>query len=547
MNSILIVNKADELTKEEESYFQEAKRIVKIDDNSKKGGNKKAIVITILVLSLLGLMFCTGFALLNITSDKILKNVFILGLDVSELTQDEAKKELTEYVAERLTTDIILKHNEELYTFVPQELQFKYNIEEVVQDAYLIGRKGNIFENNFTILNHYLKTTDLKPEASINQELLNEYEPKLNEKFEDGIKQPQYNLDESKLTIIPGSDGVTVDQIALNKAIFDKLLSDKYNTDPIEIPVINDKCEEINVEAAHNTIYKEATDASYTKEPYSITAASNGLDFAISIEEAKALITGDKSEYEIPLKTLYPNVSNDDIGVDAFPDLLASYSTNYSSSGSSRSNNIALATSKINGTVLMPGETFSYNGTVGRRTKQAGFQEAGAYSNGQVVNEVGGGICQVSSTLYNAVLRSNLEVVDRHNHMFQVSYVPIGTDATVSWGAPDFQFKNNRNYAIKIVASTSGKNVYINIYGLRQEEDCEVEIQSYRTGTIAFRTTYTTDSSLEKGQTKVVQGGSNGATSVTYKILKRNGEVVSKELISSDTYSPHNKVVARGV
>ncbi|MGD7407579.1 VanW family protein, partial [Ralstonia pseudosolanacearum] len=186
---------------------------------------------------------------------------------------------------------------------------------------------------------------------------------------------------------------------------------------------------------------------SFTKDPYSITAAANGIDFAISLDEAKSIITGDKKEYEIPLKVLRPTVSNDDLGIDAFPDELASYSTNYSSSGASRSNNIALATSKINGTVLMPGETFSYNGIVGRRTKEAGFQEAGAYSNGQVVNEVGGGICQVSSTLYNAVLRSNLEVTDRHNHMFQVNYCPIGTDATVSWGAPDFKFKNNRNYA----------------------------------------------------------------------------------------------------
>lgn len=546
MNPILVVNKVDELTKEEESYFEEAKRIVKIDDNGKKGNNKKIGIIALIVLFLFVLLFCTGFALLNIASDKIQKNVFILGLDVSNLTQEEAKQELTQYLSERLLTDVILKHNEEVYTFVPQELQFNYDVDLVVKEAYLIGRKGNVFENNFAILNQYLKKINLKPNVSINQELLKEYEPKLNEKFEDGIKQPQYNMEELKLIIIPGKDGVTVDSDELKSEIYNKMLLDNYNTDPINIPVINGKCDSINVEAAYNTIYKEPVDASYTKEPYSITAATNGIDFAVSLEEAKSMITGDKTEYEIPLKILYPKVSNDDLGVDAFPDLLASYSTNYSSSGASRSNNIALATSKINGTVLMPGESFSYNGTVGRRTKQAGFQEAGAYANGQVVNEVGGGICQVSSTLYNAVLRSNLEVTDRHNHMFQVDYVPIGTDATVSWGAPDFKFKNNRNYAIKIVATTSGKNVNINIYGLRQEDDCEVEVQSYRTGTVAFKTTYTTDSSLESGQTKVIQGGSNGATSVTYKILKRNGEVVSKDLVSSDTYSPHNKIVARG-
>ena len=134
----------------------------------------------------------------------------------------------------------------------------------------------------------------------------------------------------------------------------------------------------------------------------------------------------------------------------------------------------------------MPGEEFSYNQSVGRRTTSAGFREAGAYSGGKVVNSVGGGICQVSSTLYNVVLRANLEVTDRSNHMFAVGYVPIGTDATVSWGAPDFKFKNNRTYPIKIVASTSKRNVYIKIMGLKEENDYEVQIISYRTVTDEF-------------------------------------------------------------
>ncbi|MBR2708650.1 MAG: VanW family protein [Clostridia bacterium] len=547
MNSILVVNKGDELTKEEESYFEDAKRIVKSDNFSPKKSKKKKVgIITLIVFLLLALLFCTIFALINIGSNKIQKNIFIMGLDVSDLTQEEAKKELSEYLSDRITTDIILKHNEELYTFVPSEMQFNYDINSVIEDAYTIGRNGNIFENNFEILNQYFKETKLLPKVSINQELLKEYEPKLNENFQDGIKQPQYNMNDNKLIITAGQDGVTVDSETLKNRIFNKMLLENYNTDPIDVPVISGKCEPVNVEAAHNTIYKEPVNASFTKDPYSITAAANGIDFAISLDEAKSIITGDKKEYEIPLKVLRPTVSNDDLGIDAFPDELASYSTNYSSSGASRSNNIALATSKINGTVLMPGETFSYNGIVGRRTKEAGFQEAGAYSNGQVVNEVGGGICQVSSTLYNAVLRSNLEVTDRHNHMFQVNYCPIGTDATVSWGAPDFKFKNNRNYAIKIVAETAGKNVNISIYGLRQENDYEVEIESYRTGTVGFKTTYTTDSSLASGATKVIQGGSNGSTSITYKILKKDGEVISKDVISQDTYSPHNKIVARG-
>src|SRR5699024_5421018 len=111
----------------------------------------------------------------------------------------------------------------------------------------------------------------------------------------------------------------------------------------------------------------------------------------------------------------------------------------------------------------------------------AGFKTATVYSNGQVTTDYGGGICQVSSTLYNAVLRANLEITNRVNHTFTVGYVPIGLDATVSWGAPDFKFKNSRSYPIKLVATTQGKRLSISIYGLKEEVEYEVELVSYKT------------------------------------------------------------------
>ena len=192
------------------------------------------------------------------------------------------------------------------------------------------------------------------------------------------------------------------------------------------------------------------------------------------------------------------------------------------------------------------GEEFSFNGTVGKRTAANGFKTATVYSNGQVTTDYGGGICQVSSTLYNSVLRANLEITNRTNHTFTVGYVPIGLDATVSWGSPDFKFKNSRNYPIKIVATTANKKLTISVYGLKEDVEYEVELISYKTGTVPYSTVYTTDSSLGKGKTKVVQSGSNGATSVAYKILKLNGKEVSRTLLSKDTYSPHNQIIARG-
>ena len=239
-------------------------------------------------------------------------------------------------------------------------------------------------------------------------------------------------------------------------------------------------------------------------------------------------------------------MTTNDIGPEAFPDLLGSYSTTYSTRNANRSTNIRLASQKVNGTVIMPGEVFSYNTTVGKRTAASGFKSAAVYAGGEVTTGIGGGICQVSSTLYNAVLLSNLEIVERSNHGFNPGYVPAGRDATVSWGGPDFKFKNNRTYPVKIICSGTGGTINFKIFGLLEENEYEVEIQSYITKYISYRTITKNDSSLAKGQTKVLQNGSNGCKSVAYRILKQNGEVVSKTLLSQDTYNPHNKIVAVG-
>ena len=312
-------------------------------------------------------------------------------------------------------------------------------------------------------------------------------------------------------------------------------------------PVKNSVANKINLDEIYKNIYKAPVDASYTVDPYVVYPSSNGVDFKISLDEAKEMLKTEQDEYSIPLKTLYPNVTTNQIGNEAFPDMLSSFSTSYTSSGYNRSTNIELAAKKLDGYVLMPGETASYNQIVGQRTKAAGFKEGAAYSNGKVVQEVGGGICQVSSTLYNAVLYANLEIVERYNHGFAPSYVKPGLDATVSWGGPDFKFKNNRNYPIRIRTNTSGKKVRIYIYGLKTDNDYKVVLDAQYVSSVPFTTTYQKDSSLASGQSKVIQSGSNGCKTVTYKYLyDKNGTLVSSECLSRDTYNPHNKIIAVG-
>ncbi len=230
-------------------------------------------------------------------------------------------------------------------------------------------------------------------------------------------------------------------------------------------------------------------------------------------------------------------MTTNQIGTEAFPNLLASYSTTFSTKAANRTTNIRLASNKINGVVLMPGEQFSYNKVVGKRTAQAGFKSAPAYSGGKVVNDIGGGICQVSSTLYNTALRANLEIIKRSNHRFATGYVPLSTDATVSWGGPEFIFKNSRKYPIKIVSKVNGGKITVDIYGCKEETEYEVVIKSETLQTIPMKTEYRTNTSLPQGTTKTVQKGHGGYKSRAYRILKLNGKVVSKQLLSTDTYA----------
>ncbi len=557
MNAILYTSgdtTLQELTPEESKIFDEADEI--IEQNSSDFSNKKSehkshiglLIFSIIffIVFLLASVFSTVFAFINVNNTTFVSGISILGIDVSGLSKDDAKQKVTDDVSNRLSTDVIFKHNDETYTLLPSSVGGSFDIDKVIDDAYSVGRNGNIFQNNFAILNAMINSKNFIPDFSFNSDSFDNSISQMNSNFADGIVEPSYDISGNNLIIKSGKNGNIVDSDKIKSLFVDKLIFVPYNTDSIEVPVFSKEANKIDIDAIHSEIYKEAQDASYTTNPYAVYPSSNGLDFNISIDEAKALITGDKDSYTIPLKTLYPNVKTSDIGIEAFPNLLSSYSTSFASSSSNRATNVSLATNKINGKVLMPGEVFSFNGTVGKRTPQAGFKVAGVYMNGQVATDYGGGICQVSSTLYNAVLRANLEIVDRSNHMFEVGYVPIGTDATVSWGAPDFKFKNSRSYPIKIVTSSSNRKCVVKFYGLKESEEYDIEIVSYRTGSVPYRTTYTTDSSLAAGQQKVIQRGSNGAKSVAYRIRKKNGQVISKELLSKDTYDPHNQIIAVG-
>ena len=510
-----------------------------------KAKNKKIIlcVIAAIIVSAL-LVLSTIFGIITSSSNKIVSGVSVKGIDLSNLTQTEAIEKLTAALSYNLCREITLTHGDYTTSLQTSTINPNYNIQDSVDKAFAIGRSGNnIFSNNLKVIQTYIGKTNIVPEISYSDELLDEKIEAINNELPDKAINSSYEIKDNNLIISSNSDGYKVQNDALKTSIYSALANDESS---VEIPVEAYHTDEVDIDAIYNAVHKEPVDASFQKDTMEVHKEENGLDFAISLEKARTIVAQEQESYTIPLKVLTPKVTVKSLPQEAFPDMLATYSTTYASSNYNRSTNIALATKSVNGCVLMPGETFSYNTTVGQRTAARGYKEAGVYVNGEVSTDYGGGICQVSSTLYNAVLLCNLEIVARTNHTFEPSYVPAGQDATVSWTSPDFQFKNNRNYPIRISAVAGNGRVSFNIYGLKSDDDYQVKIESSKVGTVPFSTEYRNDASIPAGSTKVIQAGSNGCKTQTYKVLYKDGVEVSRTLINSDTYKPHNQVVAKG-
>ena len=240
-----------------------------------------------------------------------------------------------------------------------------------------------------------------------------------------------------------------------------------------------------------------------------------------------------------------PNGSSEDLALVS--DVLGTYTTSYSSSGANRCANIKNATSFIDGTVLFPGEEFSVYDTIQPFTAENGYELAGSYENGQTVETYGGGICQVSTTLYNAVLYSELEVVERYNHSMIVNYVSPSRDAAIAGTAKNFRFKNNTDYPIYIEGYTEGKQVTFNIYG-HETRDANRTVE-YESETLET-TPYTAQIVLDGAQGVGFIGTSAGHTGYKaklWKVVYENGTEVSRTEFNSSTYKMSPKTLTVGV
>lgn len=491
-------------------------------------------------------IFSTAFALVNNNSSKIVEGVSVNGINLSGLTTDEATQKLTDEFSKKLDATLTLSCGDYSTELIPsQDIEANYDVSAAVEKAYSIGRSGNLIQNNYEILVSLLATQKITVNLQYNSDKLDAYIDNISTQIPGLVEQPSYYIEDSNLIIVRGNSGVQLLQDETKNLVLSNIdtLTDSNSIEMLTKTVEPDK---VDINKIHEEIYSEPENAYIIQDPFELSVGSSGTDFAISIDEAQNLLSEEKDEYIIPLKMTPPEIGVEDLGNNIFVHNLGTFTSYYKESNVNRSTNVKLATNKINSVILLPGEEFSYNKIVGERTFENGFKEASVYTSSGVVNGLGGGICQVSSTLYNSVLLANLEIVERRNHRYAVSYVPLGRDATVAYGSIDFRFKNNRKYPIKIVASSANGVCTVSIMGIKEEVEYEVSITTNKLQTIPYETKYIEDSTLASGTQKQTQYGDYGYKYETYKTLKLNGEVVSTELISNDTYTPLTRVVKVG-
>lgn len=291
------------------------------------------------------------------------------------------------------------------------------------------------------------------------------------------------------------------------------------------------------------SLVRQPKDARPTAEKDKVTIqpeeAGTSPDVEGSIKKLSEAINSGESQFDIPFKSTEPKVTAADLeGINS----VAVYTTKYKTSQRDRSHNLKIACDSINGTIIRPGKEFSYNKVVGPRQKKYGFRDAPMFVNGEVEPGTGGGVCQISSTVYNAALLANMKIVKRSHHSRPVVYAPVGRDATVAYPSVDLKFKNATDAPIYITASAEKGTVKVEIF---HKKEPGVEVTIYRSGysKISAPVVKITDEKLDSDEPVVVAEGRAGHRITIYRIIKTDGKETKRELISKDYYAPAKRIV----
>ena len=529
-------------------------RIEKTPKGEHKKGRKGAVLAgvaaAVVLCGYLGLCAWAG------GRDAILPHVSISGLDVSGMTQDQAADALKNALAEESGDPITLNISCEGWSGQLSAADLAVDQKATVQAAMQAG-EGPFLARGGQYLAHLLG-------AGSQVELaLQDQQPALTTLLEDMERQvgdvtmAHWQVSGQTLELTKGVTGLAADEdqaVQLLHQALDQGFAQKFGqgeqnvTVDVDLPVTQTPPQEPDFDTVHQDVYTEPKDAALDGTTHEIVAESVGLDFDPAQLKAAYDQAGEGETVSIPLTVTQPKETKASLSAKLFRDLLGKGTTKVGGSAA-RKNNVALSAKACNGVILLPGEVFSYNNTTGSRSADKGYQAAPVYVGGASTDEVGGGICQTSSTIYYAVLHTTLEVVERRSHMYNTGYVPAGMDATVYYGSTDFRFKNNTNYPVKIVTESydqgGSRYLTVKLYGTNETGTYAVP-KSTTYDQVTPTTQYKADSSIPRGTTQVdrKQNPYTGVKAKTVRyVYNKDGSLKEEQIMGASTYKMRPKTI----
>lgn len=488
-------------------------------------------------------------------SDRILPNVSVAGLDVSGMTAAEAETALSGAMAEHGSQIIgAVSYEDQLWSITAEEMGYDWRF--AAESAEAVGREnfltgGAVYLGQLLGRDHQISAP--RWDCAALDELVDQVEAGTG----GSVTEAAYQLEGETLVMTKGMTGQDIERgqvqeslwSAVEKAMERKLGGEEGVVEE-ETPLVPQETppQEPDFQAVHDAVAVEPQSAQYDRETGEVTGHVVGVDFDVEALKAAYGQAGEGETFSIPVTLTQPEETKQSLEAKLFRDLLGEGTTNVSGS-SARKHNVKLSAQACNGVILMPGEVFSYNNTTGSRSASKGYLAAPVYSGDASVDEVGGGICQTSSTIYYAVLHTDLKVVERRAHRFNTGYVPEGMDATVYYGQTDFRFENSTDYPIKIVTSSydqGGKRkLNVKIYGTNMD-GVRAEPKSTVYETVTPTTQYKADESIPRGTTKVdsKQNPYTGKSAQTYRyVYDRDGNLLEKQDMGKSVYKMRPKTI----
>ena len=521
----------------------------------KKSNVKHSATVTVILVALIAVIIFLAASYLYLENANlngvIINNVYVAGVNVGGMTQAEAIDAVRAATLDTYSKIPMKVKVREREATIPVSCVGEFNIRKAVREAYKYGNTGPAKkkENEQLIALSKGYHVDITPYLNLDTAKIKEILWDIGSNYSTTLTQPSYTVTGEKpkqiLTIKLGVPEYGLDLDTLYKQVMTAYIQNKFEAEGYCGMIEPDP---IDIDAIHKEYYVAPINASFDSESKKVIDGKNGYGFDLAtakkkISEAKAGAT-----IEIVLQVLSPDIDAKTLTSRLYKDILATYTAS-ADSNADRNTNLRLACEAVNGTILYPGDIFSYNDVLGKRTAEKGYKPGPIYKGDETVMGIGGGICQVSSAIYYCAMMSDLEILMRKNHGFAASYVPLGMDSTISWGSIDFRFQNNSAYPIRIEATAKDGDTTITFYGTDLKDyyvKMEYDVLNTESYALSYKA-YPADNPEGYKNGDYIVEPYTGYEVKTYrcKYSKETDALLSKELEASSKYRKRDGIICQ--